>query len=304
MGRDAISLCRFADGAGLETMNTAINAAVLKQIASHYRSLGVKGWLKGLPYERCAELSWIIDYLEPRFPEDLRYLDIGSGESPLPTFLGVHSLWEITCLDRCAWVRKQFRFSDRTSRTGRPASRFRVIQADLLEASLPAASFDLITCISVIEHFEGRADTAAIETAARLLRPGGQLILTTPVNEPFFAEFRLNRTVYGAKFRGAPVFYQRHYDLKSLAERVIEPSGLAEHHRVYFGDYGFQCFEKILQKPKPLRALYAWSTPRLAMRYLSYRPYPVSRKGMRMNTASGLILVLEKPSGSGTQPEL
>ena len=259
-------------------MNTAINAAVLKQIASHYRSLGVKGWLKGLPYERCAELSWIIDYLEPRFPEDLRYLDIGSGESPLPTFLGVHSLWEITCLDRCAWVRKQFRFSDRTSRTGRPASRFRVIEADLLEASLPAASFDLITCISVIEHFEGSADTAAIEGRR------SSASARWPINSDHSRERALLRRVppeqngLRRKFRGTPVFYQRHYDLKSLAERVIEPSGLAERHRVYFGDYGFQCFEKILQKPKPLRALYAWNTPRLAMRYLSYRPYPVSRK--------------------------
>ena len=284
--------------------NTAINSAVLKQIASHHRSLGVKGWVTGLPYERCAELSWIIDYLKPRFQEGLRYLDIGSGESPLPTFLSAHSRWEITCLDKCAWVRKQYRFSARTHSTDRPASRFRVIETDILEANLPAASFDLITCISVIEHFDGSADTAAIKAAARLLRPGGRLILTTPVNEPFLAEFYLNRTVYGTKFQGKPVFYQRHYDLKSLAERVIEPSGLAERHRVYFGDYGFQCFEKIMQKPKPLRALYAWSTPRLAMRYLSYRPYPVSRKDMRMNTASGLILVLEKSSGAGTQPEL
>ena len=109
--------------------NTAINSAVLKQIASHHRSLGVKGWVTGLPYERCAELSWIIDYLKPRFQEGLRYLDIGSGESPLPTFLSAHSRWEITCLDKCAWVRKQYRFSARTHSTDRPASRFRVIEA-------------------------------------------------------------------------------------------------------------------------------------------------------------------------------
>jgi hypothetical protein len=97
------------------------------------------------------------------------------------------------------------------------------------------------------------------------------------------------------------VFYQRHYDLRSLIERIIQPSGLFEAHRVYFGDYGFQCFEKILQQPKPLRALYTWCTPWLAIHHLSYRSYPVSRKEMRMNTASGLILVLEKPSRNGTE---
>jgi ubiquinone/menaquinone biosynthesis C-methylase UbiE len=284
-------------------MNTAINTNVLIQIASHHRSLGAKHWLKGLPYERCAELSWIIDYLQPRFQEGLRYLDIGTGESPLPTFLSAHSDWEITCLDKCAWVRQQYRFSARNGSAGKPASRFWVIEADLMDANLPSESFDLITCISVIEHFEGNADSAAMKVAARLLRPGGKMILTTPVNESFFTEFYLNQTVYGVKFRNSPVYYQRHYDLKSLAERVIEPSGLVERHRVYFGDYGFQCFERILQKPKPLRALYAWNTPRLAMRFLSYRSYPVSRKDMRMNTASGLILVLQKPCDAGGQRE-
>ena len=273
----------------------AINPAVLKQIAAHHRSLGFKCQLKGLPYERCAELSWVIDYLKPHFREDLQYLDVGSGESPLPTFLRAHSLWEITCLDKCPWVWKQHRFWARIHATKKRAERFHVIEANLLEADLPEESFDLITCISVIEHFEGNSDSAAIKAAARLLRPGGRLVLTTPVNEPFFAEFYLQTSVYGVDFQGSPVFYQRHYDLASVAARIIKPAGLMEIQRVYFGEYGFQCFEKVLQRPKPLRALYAWSTPRLAMRYLSYRPYPISRRDMRMNTASGLILVLEKP---------
>lgn len=278
----------------------AINTTVLKQIAAHHRGLGLKCRLKGLPYERCAELSWVIEYLKPRFSEELHYLDIGSGESPLPTFLRADSLWEITCLDKCPWVRKQYRFSRGTHATKKPAERFHVIEANLLEADLPEESFDLITCISVIEHFEGSSDSAAMKAAARLLRPGGKLILTTPVNEPFFAEFYLQKPVYGVDFRGSPVFYQRHYDLASVTERIIKPAGLMEIQRVYFGEYGFQCFEKVLQQPKPLRALYAWSTPRLAMRYLSYRPYPVSRSDMRMNTASGLILVLEKPPRSAS----
>lgn len=278
-----------------------INPTALKQIAGHHRSLGLSRWVKGLPYERCAELSWIIDYVTPRFQEHLQYLDIGTGESPLPTFLCAHSCWEITCLDKCPWVRKQYSFSAKIDGAADRRKRFRVIEADLLEANLPEESFDLITSVSVIEHFEGSSDSAAMKATARLLRPGGRLILTTLVNEPFSTEFYLKKSVYGVQFRGSPVFYQRHYDLRNLAERVIQPSGLLEANRVYFGDYGFQCFEKILQRPKPLRAFYAWSTPWLAMRHISYRSYPVSRKEMRMNTASGLILVLEKRSRNGAE---
>lgn len=275
-------------------MHATINTNVLKQIVSHRRHSGLKYWANPLGYERCAELSWVIDHLAPRFRQELRYLDVGTGESPLPTFFCAHTHWDITCVDKCPWVQKQHSFLRLLNRGAPPPNRFRVIEADLLKANVPAESFDLITSVSVIEHFEGGSDSEAMKAIARLLRPGGTLILTTLVNEHFFAEFYLKRTVYGVKYDGSPVFYQRHYDVKSIAERLIEPSGLIEEQRVYFGDYEFQCFETVLQWPKPLLLLCAWNKPWLAKTFLSYRSYPVSRKDMRMNTASGLILVLRK----------
>ena len=264
-------------------------------IASHHRSLGFKYALKGLPYERCAELSWIINYLKSDFHRHLKYLDIGTGESPLPSFLCANTDWDITCLDKFTWVQKQKRFVEKSTALKARADRFRVIEQDLLKTDFGDESFDIITCVSVIEHFEGGADTEAVKACARLLRPGGALILTTLMNENHFAEFFLKKEVYGAEYKDAPVFYQRHYDVKSVLNRLIAPSGLVEAARTYFGDYDFQCFEKVLQRNKPLRALYAWSTPWLASRYLSFRSYPVSRREMRMNTASGIILVLTKP---------
>jgi len=279
-------------------MRSTINARVLEKIVSHQRSLGLKYWAKGLGYERCAELSWVIEHLEPRFREKLRYLDIGTGESPLPTFLRVRTGWDISCLDKCAWVRKQRTFIRGMNGAAGPAERFQVIEENLLETNLPEESFDVITSISVIEHFEGATDAEAMKATARLLKPGGTLILTTLVNEHFFAEFYLQRAVYGEHYNGKPVYYQRHYDVNGIAQRLIAPSGLIEKQRVYFGDYGFQCFEILLQAPKLLAALYIWIKPRLAKTFLSYRTYPVSRKNMRMNTASGLILVLEKPTAA------
>jgi SAM-dependent methyltransferase len=275
-------------------MSATIDTDILSRIASHHRSLDLKNWVKGLPYERCAELSWVIAHLRTRFRDHLDYLDIGTGESPLPSYLYAATCWNITCLDKFDWVRKQLKFSRAVSGGQESGERFRVVQADLLQAGLPEKSFDIITCISVIEHFEGNSDTSAIQACARLLRRGGKLILTTLVNENHYREFFLNESVYGDRFEGRPVFYQRHYDNSSLQKRLLEPSGLMEKRRVYFGDYGFQCFEKVLQQPKLLRVLYAWNTPWLAKRYLTYRSYPVSRPDMRMNTASGLILVLEK----------
>ena len=276
-------------------MATGIDRTALSEIACHYRSLGLKFRLRGLPYERCAELSWTVDYLKPRFDAPVRYLDIGTGESPLPSFFAAHTAWNITCLDKCPWVRKQTQFSKGLAR--KPMG---VVEGDLLKPPLRAESFDVITCISVIEHFENNSDSMGMAAAARLLAPGGQLILTTLVNDRFFAEFYVRREVYGSPFADAPVFYQRHYDVNGLVERLVRPSGLLERQRVYFGDYDFQCFEKVLQQPRPVRALYAWNTPGLARRFLSYRSYPVSRKNMRMNTASGVIIVLEKSRAAET----
>lgn len=270
-----------------------IDSAVLRDLSSHHGACSFRSRLHGLPYERCAELPWVVRHLNPRFGEHLRYLDIGTGESPLPTFLLRNSNWQVTCLDKYQWVQTQYRFLQALKPNG-SSRRFQVVEGDLMESDLPEESFDVITLISVIEHFEGNLDSAAMRKVARLLRPGGQCVLTTPMNDPFFREFYVRNSVYGSHFRGAPVYYQRHYDVRNLAERIIRPSGLVEQHRVYFGDYRFQCFEKLLQSPKPLRAFYLWSAPWLASRFVSYEPHPMSRRDMRMNTASGVILVLQK----------
>lgn len=279
-------------------MNAHIDPMLLSDLQRHNRSFGLKYRLKGLPYERCAELPFVVGLLAPRFHQQLRYLDVGSGESPLPTFILRNSCWTVSCLDRCEWVRKQRKFLSSVIEPGLRQDRFEVVERDLLSGGLPAASFDVITIISVIEHFEGNTDSDAMRACAQLLRPGGQLVLTTPMNDQHFREFYLNRTVYGAKFQGAPIYYQRHYDEHSLQERLIRPSGLVETKRAYFGDYQFQCFEKVLQRPKLIKAIYQWAVPWLAQRHLSYSDRPVSRKDMRMNTASGVIVVLEKPEHS------
>ncbi|HEX3426130.1 MAG TPA: class I SAM-dependent methyltransferase [Acidimicrobiales bacterium] len=49
---------------------------------------------------------------------------------------------------------------------------------DITKSSLPTATFDLILCTEVLEHIpEWRA---ALASMARLLRPGGTLVLSTP----------------------------------------------------------------------------------------------------------------------------
>ncbi|MDY0168403.1 MAG: class I SAM-dependent methyltransferase [Thermoguttaceae bacterium] len=266
--------------------------------------MGARLRFKGLAYERCAELPLVIDWLRPLFDKRIRYLDIGSGgESALPSFFLRHTSWDIVCVDKCAWVQRQYELARRVMNERRFRHRFRVINQDLLTTKLPADSFDVITSISVIEHFEGETDSKAMAASARLLRPGGHYVFTTPVNEGHFREYYVQRPVYGESCAAGPVYYQRHYDSARLQSRLIDPTGLDEEYRVFFGDFGFQCFEKVFSAtPWPIRTLYRWAQPWFARKFLSYSETPVSRETMGMNTASGVIVVLRKPWESAAQP--
>ncbi len=51
---------------------------------------------------------------------------------------------------------------------------------DDLGATLPAASFDLVTCFEMIEHVDHKTQLAVVASIARLLRDDGVLLISTP----------------------------------------------------------------------------------------------------------------------------
>jgi len=63
--------------------------------------------------------------------------------------------------------------------------RFRVeyIRADLTRLPFPDESFDLVSCISVLEHMRPDTRVRGAQEMARVLKPGGQLLLTYDLQE-------------------------------------------------------------------------------------------------------------------------
>lgn len=280
-------------------MNHNINSHFLNEITKHYRSQGASFAIKSLSYERCAELPYILQKLQPKFKEKLNFLDIGTGgESPLPTYLLLHTDWNIYCIDKFNWVQKQKYFARKLVPDSVIKTRFHIIEKDFLVEKFEENQFDVITNISVIEHFEGETDSIAMKVSAQLLKPHGIYILTTLINEGYFKEFYINGKVYGEQSEANhKVFWQRHYDTKTVQERLIKPSGLKEVDRIYFGDYGYRFYEKFLKLPellKPLKILYSWAIPFFAKKYLNYNDIPISYDDMKMDTSSGIILILSK----------
>jgi 2-polyprenyl-3-methyl-5-hydroxy-6-metoxy-1,4-benzoquinol methylase len=73
------------------------------------------------------------------------------------------------------------------------------VQNDDITNPTTRKTFDLITCISVIEHIEN--DARAFQSLIGLLNPGGHLILTMPYNERIAVPnvYDLPDTTYAAK---------------------------------------------------------------------------------------------------------
>ena len=123
--------------------------------------------------ERIVELPYVFGALTRAKP-DASILDVGAAESTLA--LSLASLgYEVTALDLRPYPLTH--------------PNLRTIEADILEWD-PGINFDVVTCISTLEHVglgaygdnsdRFAADTRAFERIHALTRPGGMLVLTVP----------------------------------------------------------------------------------------------------------------------------
>jgi len=207
------------------------------------RRFGFVHWLfGGADYSRAVEYPLTARLLQARRGE--RLLDVGSGRRGEFASLARRAGLEVTAID------------ERDDVGADAADRSLTFQrADARKLPFEEASFDRITAISTIEHIP-EGDDLAMAELARVLRPGGRLVVTVPFNPLKSADLYIRGGVYGRE--GERVFFERVYDEDDLERRLIAPSGLRLVERIYLGEPG-------------VRLSYLYYTPRGLARRVRHR---------------------------------
>lgn len=154
--------------------------------------------------ERPVEFAFVFRKLGEIYPRTI--LDVGTGTTALP-----HLLRNCGCLVTATDNVRDYWPSGMLNR------HYYVINDDITATRL-SHTFDLITCISVLEHVQKSAD--AMRNMFSLLKPKGHLILTFPYNEWSYVRnvYELPGSSYG---KGAPYITQS-YSRSELKQWIEE----------------------------------------------------------------------------------
>ena len=244
-----------------------LDPGVLRDMFWFNASLGAYRCVKGIDYVRTVEFPVAAAVLIRQLERGGDYLDVGSGDSLLPTYIASRTPARITALDKFQWVTAQYRYLKHLKRTGwLDTGRFRVVQEDFLECGcLEPGSFDAVSAVSVLEHIEADGDFRAVVKVFDLLRPGGLFVVSCPYNHDRAQDFRVEGDVYGERAGAQGAFFQRHYSAATFSERIIEAAPFVVESRFYASHYdGFNFAKRsyILAWPwKALKVFYNWAAP-------------------------------------------
>jgi len=107
-----------------------------------------------------------------------RFLDAGSGITFFPFAFAAHGFEVVCCDANTDALGYRERYARASTLTGYP-----VRYEECLLEELPYADgfFDAVACISVLEHV-GSSRAAIVESLARVVRPGGRVVITCDVD--------------------------------------------------------------------------------------------------------------------------
>ncbi|MBZ0271279.1 Wzt carbohydrate-binding domain-containing protein [bacterium] len=179
-------------------------------------------------YFRWLEYPLALALADPKPGE--RVLDVGS------TFINLLALAiaarrgaRVTALDRAPLTDEtRAHVANLATRIGVPDGVLTLTQGEASSMPFADASFDLVLCVSTVEHAALGEDSRIAAEVGRVLAPGGRAVFTFPFNHD--GEHIEMEAWHGAEYE------QRHYNEQTARERVIRPSGLGVRRLSVFGE--------------------------------------------------------------------
>jgi ubiquinone/menaquinone biosynthesis C-methylase UbiE len=192
-----------------------------------------RNWLLG-PAERARGLHYWLGYdyaliltlINARAGQ--RWVDVGAGaHSIFPYLLAARHDVTVLGVDITGRLPEQVTRAQRAVSTGLISpGQVHWVRGDARRLPLADASADGVTAISTLEHLtEGHDDRAALAEIHRVLRPGGEALVTVPFEAA------------GSKIEqraGEP--FQRVYSADTMRTSFIEPSGLSLERWMPYGE--------------------------------------------------------------------
>lgn len=157
--------------------------------------------------ERPVEFSFVFRKLAEIYPQDI--LDVGSGVTALPHLMR-NCGFMVSAIDNVKDYWKN----------GMINRHYYIIDDDITKTRLQGC-FDLITCISVLEHIENF--DIAIRNMVSLLKPNGYLLLTFPYNEN--AHVKNVYTLPGSSYGKGAAYITQSFSRVEIDRWVKENSG-------------------------------------------------------------------------------
>lgn len=183
----------------------------------------------------CTRRDWVIDALRRTKREGMRRAaEIGPGSGVyLPVLAELYDEVVATDIDEA--------FLDRARELARAHPNIRALADDVTASSLPDAHLDLLLCSEVVEHI--RDSQTALREMRRVLRPGGVLVLSTPLKYSPLEQASKIAFLPGVvhvvrRIYGEPVLKQGHVNLMTEREVRAQLAGagfrVVEHHKSGF----------------------------------------------------------------------
>jgi SAM-dependent methyltransferase len=204
----------------------AVTFTTLDYARDCLRNYSLPYWLVGGPdYSRAVEYPLVSRLLQASPGE--RLLDVGAGRRAEFARLMAERGLDVTAVDA----------RDDVGADARRRDGLRLLLADARRLEFDSGSFERVSAISTVEHIE-EGDDVAMRELARVLAPGGRLVVTVPYNPLKRATIFTRDGVYGRT--GERVFFEHIYDEDALRERIVTPTGLRVAERLHLGEPGLR----------------------------------------------------------------